>query len=306
VTTILSILHSLEWSWGIVLDGIAQRLPQYKFIRVLWTPHRGIDKDLVEHFDLTLNQNIDGVRDVGDKNKVVARIGGFYVDKNNPSTRHDSELAQVGAVVATNDRLFKIGKCVNDNTFLIPNGVDLTLFRPRPDRQLPYNNGKRPFMVGFVGNIYGKGKEYKGYQLYVQATLRLRPKITTLNMLFRHNQIPHNEMPEKFYHKIDCLVMPSVDEGCSNTIMEALACGVPVLLTKVGFHGGRLEDGVNCVFIKRDIDNIKEKIQLLMDTPELRNKLAFEGRLFAETYHDINKIAFEYNRVFKSVLNRKE
>lgn len=305
-TTILSIEHSRRWSWSLTLDKISERLLQYKLIRILWQPGRMIEPDLVDYFDLTMIQNLDGIKCIKNKRKVVGRMGGFFVNKDNPSYRYDAELAQVAAVIATNGELFEIGKRVNDSTFLIQNGTDLQLFKPRLQRQQPYNNGSRPFVVGFVGNILGAGMHYKGWKYYVQATLRLRPKIETKNFLFGHNQILNNRMPEEFYHKIDCLVLPSLGEGCSNTIMEALACGVPVLLTKVGFHGERLDNGVNCLFIERDIDDIMEKIQLLMNTPELRMKLAFEGRLFAENNHDINKIAFEYNRVFKHILNRSE
>lgn len=305
MTTILSVEHSRRWSWTYVLSEIKELLPHYKFIRILWQPGSMVSPDLVEHFDITMTQNLDGIKSVNKENraKVISRIGGFYVDKHNPLNRFDTELSQVAAIIATNEELFDVGKRVNDNTFLIQNGIDLREFKPRPERQQPYDNGAgKPFIVGFAGNIRGIGMAYKGWKLYVGATQRLYPRVKTNNLLFGHNQIPHDQMPAEFYHKIDCLILPSVGEGCSNTIMEALACGVPVLLTKVGFHGERLDDGVNCLFVKMDIDDIMEKIQFLINNPELRNKLSFNGRLFAETYHDINKIALEYDKVFKSVL----
>lgn len=228
------------------------------------------------------------------------------MDEHNPENRFDEQLVRVAAVIATSGRLFEVGKRVNDNTFLIQNGIDLQLFKPRPQRQQPYDNDGKSFVAGFAGNIRGVGMEYKGWKYFVQATLRLRPSVTTLTKMFRHDQIPHNQMPAEFYHKIDCLVLPSIGEGSSNVTMEALACGVPVLITKIGFHGERLEDGINCLFIKRDIDDIMEKIQLLIRTPTLRAKLAFKGRLFAENNHDINVIAHEYDKVFKSVLKLRK
>ena len=254
-------------------------------------------------------QNVDSIKlFTKGKHKIVSRMGGtrtFDLSK----TPFDDELKQVGAVIATNEKLFEIGKRNNDNTFLLPNGIDLQLFKPRLQRQQPFNNNSsNPFVVGFSGNIDGEMcMNYKGWKYFVQATLRLRPSITTKTMLYKHNQIPHDRMPKDFYHQIDCLVLPSIDEGCSNVVMEALACGVPVLLTKVGFHGERLEDNTNCLFIERDIDSIMSKITLLMKVPELRAKLAFEGRLFAETNHDIDKIAQEYDRIFRLMLEgRKE
>lgn len=306
MTTVLSVENMYNWSWSLVLTNIIDRLWHYKLNRVLWNPKKFVDESLVESNDIILLQNIDATKSIKNLEKTICRIGGFLMDEHNPENRFDEQLTRVAAIIATNGRLFEVGKHVNNNTFLIQNGVDLQLFKPRPERQQPYDDDGRPFVVGYVANIRGVGMEYKGWKYFVQATLRLRPSVTTLTKIFRHDQIPHNQMPAEFYHKVDCLVLPSIGEGSSNVTMEALACGVPVLTTKIGFHGERLEDGVNCLFIKRDIDDIMEKIQLLMKTSELRAKLAFEGRIFAENNHDINMIACEYDKVFKSILKSKK
>jgi len=307
MVTVLGIQNAKKWSWSFVLRRMIQELPEYKFATILGRPKEKIDIGLVDFFNITLVQNVSTTKLDGNKQKIILRMGGLRISDQNSSTRFNDDLAEVGAVIATNGKLFEMGKRVNDNTFLIPNGVDLQLFKPRSQRQQPFNdNNGKPFVVGFVGNIDDQGRKYKGWDYYVQATLRLYPGIKTKHALFGREQILHDEMPKKFYHQIDCLVLPSVNEGCSNTVVEALACGVPVLITKVGFHGERLENGVNCLFVKMDIDDIITKIQFLAKTPELRMKLAFNGRIFAETNHNINMLAIEYHNVFQSVLSNLE
>jgi glycosyltransferase involved in cell wall biosynthesis len=123
------------------------------------------------------------------------------------------------------------------------------------------------------------------------------------HLLHNANQIPHCEMPSGFYHLIDALVLPSRGEGCSNVVSEALACGVPVLLTKVGFHGEMLQDKVNCLFVERDTDSIIEAVRHLIANPDLRRILAINGRKFAEEHHDVRKIAVMYDDIFKKILN---
>lgn len=280
--------------------------PRFRVARIVSNFAPGALGNLANFFDIVLVQNIDSIRLMSEgRYKMISRMGGTRTF-DLAGTPFNEELKQVGAIIATNERLFEMGRQSNDNVFLIPNGIDLQLFQPRPQRQQPYDDGGGSFIAGFAGNIEGKMcMDYKGWYYYVQATLRMYPQVESKSLLFHLNQIPHDRMPEEFYHKIDCLILPSIDEGCSNVVVEALACGVPVLLTKVGFHGEYLRNGVNCLFIKRDIDDIMSKVKLLMETEELRMKLAFEGRLFAEMHHNINEMAHEYNRIFEIILKRK-
>ena len=95
----------------------------YKFIRMLGIPGVRIADDLVKHFDVTLLQNLDRIKIINKelRKKVISRIGGLLVDDKNSERRYDKELRSVGAIIATNPALYKIGKRVNENTFLIKN-----------------------------------------------------------------------------------------------------------------------------------------------------------------------------------------
>ncbi len=43
---------------------------------------------------------------------------------------------------------------------------------------------------------------------------------------------------------LDCFVLPSLAEGVSNTILEAMASGLPVVATRVGGNPELVDDGV--------------------------------------------------------------
>lgn len=220
----------------------------------------------------------------------------------NPATeRYAKDFERVAHIVATNRQLYEIAKTANSNCTIIPNGVDLDFFKP----PTPNPNFDRKFMIGFAGNIWGGGADYKGWMYYVKAATRLTiDGVEQRHLLHNSNQIPNAHMPEKFYHLIDALILPSRNEGCSNVVTEALACGVPCLLTRVGFHGEMLKDEKNCLFIERDEDSIIEAVRRLLKDPDLRTRLAVNGRKFAEEHHDVRNVAAEYDRIFQSILAR--
>lgn len=313
---ILSIENALSWSWGLCMpDYMAQwgyrvariiRQPKIdvrlvcqccgEFNKHILDPVR-LNRSLLEHFDLVLVQNVDTLPLMDTKENTVCRLGGLVVDGTDLH-RYDAVLSQCPAVISTNTFLHNIAKGANDNCWLIPNGCDLEKFKPK-------ERPKRKFTVGFAGNIHGHGMDYKGFKYFSQAVVDLMLEVNHVKRLHAHNQLAHDDMPS-FYHSIDCLVLPSKGEGCSNVTMEALACGIPVLTTPVGYHGERLENEVDCLFISRNADDIKEKILRLKNDPNLWQTLSENGRQFAEEHHDINKIASQYREVFESVFERKK
>ena len=313
---ILSIENAKSWSWGLTFSDYEKHwgemvriIRQPKLETVFFCSECGsaqkqsldgmrIEAGLIEHFDLCLVQNVDTLVLMDSFENVVARIGGLVVDENTDPHRYDEYLAKCPAVITTNRFLQNIGAGVNANTTLIPNGLDLEAFRPPEER----HSGR--FTVGFAGNIHGFGLEYKGYKWFVQATLDLYGKVEAFKRLHTHNQVDHDCMPAEFYHKIDCLLLPSLGEGCSNVTMEALACGVPVLITPVGYHGEMLTHEENCLFISRDTQSITSAIMRLKDDQDLWKALSVSGREFAEQHHDIKVIAAQYQEVFDSVLER--
>lgn len=313
---ILSIENALTWSWGLTMPGYMDQW-DYAIARIVRQPKIEVrlicdtcgemnvhtldpvrlNRSLLKHFDIVLLQNIDTLPLMDELNNVICRIGGMVVNEND-THRYDEWLSQCAAVVSTNSFLTNIGLAANENTALIPNGLDLEQFKPLPDRP------DRKFTVGFAGNVHGPGMHYKGYKFFSQAAIDMWAEVNHLKRLHAHNQLAHDDMVAEFYHQIDCLVLPSLGEGCSNVTMEALACGVPVLTTPVGFHGERLTHMKDCLFISRNNDDIKVKIRLLKDNPEIWQTLSENGRNFAVKHHDINVIARRYDDVFRDALER--
>ena len=90
----------------------------------------------------------------------------------------------------------------------------------------------------------------------------------------------------------DVFVLPSRFEGLSNSLLEAMACGLPVVSTRVGGSKDLIQDGVNGLLV--DVDNEEQLAgamgRVLGDRP-LGESLGKNARETVKAKHDIGKIA---------------
>lgn len=231
----------------------------------------------------------------------ILRIGGprpLWRLHGGDVSQRNAFLQQFDGLIALNEEIYQIAAMSGVATALIPNGIDLQQWR--------YNYLLRNtrFVVGFTANVTSKQeRNIKGYDLVAQACKELG--VPLLSLRKGVNQLANNDMQGEFYNKIDCLVHPVLEakEGSSNTIMEALACGVPVITTTAaGFHGERLSSDTNVLFITRTKPSIKNAILRLMNNPALRLELSKNGRAFCEDNHDIKRIAKQYEGFIHAVI----
>ena len=89
-----------------------------------------------------------------------------------------------------------------------------------------------------------------------------------------------------------------------NTLKEAMAMGLPVIAT---YHGGipeLVKDGVSgCLVPERDSNAIAEKIQYLIDNPQIWQNMGQNGRQFVEQHYDINKLNDDLITIYQTLLS---
>ena len=167
---------------------------------------------------------------------------------------------------------------------VVPYGVDLLTFTPPTGGERARRDGSR-FEAIFTGQMtQRKGLSYllEGWRRFARADARLTivgqavgdpSALAPYADLFRH--VPHQSRPElaRHYRAADVFVFPTLVEGMPLVVLEAMACGLPVIVTANG-PADIVRDGIDGFVIPvRDPDAIAERLERLYRDPALREEM---------------------------------
>ena len=165
----------------------------------------------------------------------------------------------------------------------ITDGVDDKLFHPiNIERFRKIKN--RKFVIGWVGNSKfdaENSEDYKGINTIIKpAVEQLKNEGYNIELYSADRvdkYIPHNEMPE-YYSKIDLYICASINEGTPNPVLEAMACGVPIISTDVGIVREVLgSKQQKYILEERSMMCLKNKLKLFFDNIDSINELVDEN-----------------------------
>ncbi len=105
------------------------------------------------------------------------------------------------------------------------------------------------------------------------------------------------------YRSLDIFVQPSLAEGISNTVLEAMSSGLPVVATAVGGNVELVEDGVTGRFFQPgDVDSLVKILAGYLADPGLRAAHADAARQTAVERFSLATMAAKYQEVYESLL----
>jgi glycosyltransferase involved in cell wall biosynthesis len=187
--------------------------------------------------------------------------------------------------------LLKVLDINSESIDVIPLGYNAAIFNPQSDEMrlefLKSYGIKGPFIL-FVGSLF----PYKNIKVILKAFMDIKGKIPHSLIIigrkelslepFQENErvryldyVGNYELP-KFYSYADLLVHPSLTEGFGMTILEAMACGTPVISSK----GGSLPEVVGdagILFDPEDSNKLSELILTVINNEGLRKDMIEKG-----------------------------
>jgi glycosyltransferase involved in cell wall biosynthesis len=102
----------------------------------------------------------------------------------------------------------------------------------------------------------------------------------------------------------DIAVLCSHQEGFSNSILESMAAGLPMVVTDVGGNSEAVEDGVNGLVVPaHNPQKLGDAIATLANNKDMRKKMGVAGRCIVEEKFTLSKCVQQYTKLYKGLQN---
>ncbi|MCC6004886.1 MAG: glycosyltransferase [Thermofilum sp.] len=120
--------------------------------------------------------------------------------------------------------------------------------------------------------------------------------------VFFTGRIPQEELP-LYYAASDVVVVPSLQEAWGLVATEAMACGKPVVASRVGGLPDQVIDGYNGFLVPpRDPKALADRILYLLENPSEARRMGLNGRRLAEERLDIEKRVDKIVKLYKEIV----
>jgi len=216
-----------------------------------------------------------------------------------------------------------------DKVKVVPNGVDIDFFRPAQSdylfKRFNINPGEK--LIGYSGLLTGR----KGLEYLIKAFSNIKKNLTSVKLIFIGGYTPNDvdyfmgikELIKKLLlendiyftdllfdvrdalNNLDIVVLPSLEERCSRTLLESLACAKAVVATRVGGTPEIIRDGNTGLLVEpENITQIEEAIMKLLADDALKQTMGLNGRIHIEKNFDIRNNLQVMRELYLSLIKK--
>ena len=223
------------------------------------------------------------------------------------------------------NRLINEIKIKPEKIIHIPNGVDtnkFNIYRKEFTRK-KFGFKKEDFIIGIVARL----DPIKNHKTLFFAFKEIVKNYPQVKLIIVGDGPLREELKEKSYQlgiknkvifmgerdnvpeilkTFDIFVLPSLNEGMSNTILEAMATGIPVIASNVGGNPELVIDGrTGFLFSPNDVESLVQKIKTYILHPELKQKHGYNARKRVEEKFSLDQMVRRYEELYLELVERK-
>jgi len=193
---------------------------------------------------------------------------------------------------------------------IVLNGEDLSHFKVKASYEL-----HNPIRLLHIGRFAEQKNQIviieavrnlteQGYPLFVQLVgynntilgQECRKAVERYNLNSVVQFVGTTDDVRPYLEKTDIFLLPSKFEGVPMTLIEAMACGLPIIASKVGGIPDMLTDNESALLIEGNVNDLQQSIEKMVESDVLRQRLGqgavarsrlFDSRIMAEKYRKI-------------------
>ena len=204
--------------------------------------------------------------------------------------------------------------------FVVSNGIDTKKIKEERNVRKKLGISDTKFILLFVGRIH----RVKGIHFILEALKKLNDEkfvflivgdkedvaytkyLTTLSNKLKDKVIWQESVSRdevwNFYYSANLFILPSHHENFSMVVVEAMACGLPVLISKnVGIWREVIADNAG-ISINLDKNGIAGELKKLLANPSLLKEISENARKSALKRYDTDKVASLMIRAYEDIL----
>jgi glycosyltransferase involved in cell wall biosynthesis len=223
----------------------------------------------------------------------------------------------------------KAFKASSKKSVCIYNGIDLKRFdNLKPAREVELDILKQPKGDRYIGTMVAAFQERKDYDTLVDGAIKMCSENPKMIFLL----IGEGPTKERIMQKVPAellntqifflgmrndiesilqitdvgLLITAPCEGLSNSIIEYMTAGLPVIATEGGGTDELVRTGFNGFLIENKNSNqVIEKIEALMESPNLAAEFGANGNKWVRENLDVKKMTDNYIDLYRSLVNKK-
>lgn len=215
---------------------------------------------------------------------------------------------------------------INKDITILRNAVDISRFKPSKNMEMRqnYKIGDDDLLILFIGHLetfkgifelldafYEINKKHTNTKLMIvgegHEEQKVRDTVSKLKLegsiVFTGKVSP--ETIQNYYQMADIFTLPSYTEGLPLVVIEAMACGLPVIVSTVGGIPELVKDGKNGFLVPpKDKLILEKKLEILVDKMELREKFGVKAFETVDDEFNIDKKVDKLIKIYQELYQK--